>query len=111
MAFALTSASVMTCPHGGKVVPVPGNLRSRAGAAALLRAADRFTVVGCPFTLPGPTYSPCLSVDWLRADPRAGGAGGGLLTTASVGICRAGSGAPQGRVQVVATQARIATGG
>ncbi len=70
--YALTSATTMQCPHGGQVQVVPSNTRAK-GDAFLLTAADTFTIVGCPFTLPPGSAQPLPD----RAVDRVGHAGEG----------------------------------
>jgi hypothetical protein len=103
---ALTIASSLVCPHGGKVQIISGNTRVRVAGAPMASSADRFVITGCCFTLPGPTPSPCLTVEWVSVDKLAKLAGGHTLGDSSVGLCKAGSGAIQGRVAVAATQPR-----
>jgi hypothetical protein len=102
---ALTLASRLVCPHGGTVVVVTFNTRVQAAGTPMLTSSDLFLVVGCPLTL-GPAPSPCLTVQWLASDRKSKLAGGTTLSTASVGICKAASGGPQGTVAVAANQGR-----
>ena len=102
----LTTASVLTCPHGGTVAITSANPRARAGAP-IATAADVFVIAGCPFTLPGPTPSPCATVQWLVPAARLTAGGPPVLDTSSVGLCLAATGAPQGPVVVQSTQARV----
>jgi hypothetical protein len=69
-------------------------------------SADLFVVTGCCFTLPGPTPSPCVTVEWVSVDKLARLGAGHTLGTSSVGLCKAVSGAIQGAVAVAATQPR-----
>jgi hypothetical protein len=104
---ALTASSVLQCPHGGQVKAVPAQVRAKA-SAPLLTASDTFTIVGCAFTLPSGTPSPCLSVKWLVTDTRVK-AGGATLSAGDTGLCMNGQNAPQGPVSVVNTQQRVKT--
>ena len=90
---AVNVGSTLVCPHGGRVQIVSGNTRVRVAGAPLATSSDRFVVVGCCFTLPGPTPSPCLTVEWFSVDRLARLLGGHTLGTSSVGLCKAGSGA------------------
>lgn len=103
---ALTTASVLTCPHGGKVTGVAGG-KLKAGGAPVLTDKDAFTIAGCAFTLPNGKPSPCLSIEWKKVDLKPTVAGGATLSSASVGVCKADTGAPQGTVLVVSTQPSV----
>ncbi len=105
---ALTAASSMQCPHGGQVQAVPSNLRAKADGP-LLTQSDTFTIVGCPFTIPPATPSPCLQVKWIVADTRAKAAGNATLSQSDTGLCINAQNAPQGPVVVVNTQTRVKT--
>ena len=103
----LTTASVLTCPHGGMVSITSANVRAKAGGAPSATAADVFVVAGCPFTLPGPTPSPCVRVQWILPAARLRVGGPPALDASSVGLCIAATGAPQGPVTVQSTQSRV----
>lgn len=103
---SLTAASTLLCPHGGQVAIISANVRAMAGGAPIATTADTFLVAGCTFTLPGPTPSPCVRVQWLVPGLRLK-AGGQALDAGSVGLCLAATGAPQGPVTIVATQPRL----
>jgi hypothetical protein len=70
-AALLTTASVLMCPHGGSVSIITSNTQATAGGSPLVRTSDTFIIAGCPFTLPGPVPSPCVSVQWMQADTRS----------------------------------------
>src|SRR5215212_1398372 len=103
----LTTASALTCPHGGTVQVVSTNARVKAGTPAAL-LGDSFTVVGCPFQIPAvvPIPSPCVTVVWTKTDLRVRVGGQPTLSQDSVGLCIGATGAPQGPVMVVAAQPR-----
>jgi hypothetical protein len=102
---ALTLASLLVCPHGGQVRVFTRNTSVQVAGAPMLTSADRFVVIGCPLTI-GPAPSPCLTVQWLASDRKSKLASGTTLSTGNVGICKAGTGAPQGKVAVAANQTR-----
>ena len=104
----LTSASVLTCPHGAPVLITPTNPRASAMGAPLVTANDVFTVVGCPFQLPTtpPTPSPCVTVQWVVTDLRMGAP---TLSQSSVGLCLSVAQAPQGPVLIQSTQPKVFT--
>lgn len=103
----ITSASTLQCPHGGQVQIVSANTRAQAGAAIAL-VSDTFTVSGCPFQIPAavPIPSPCILVQWIAPNVRTRVGGQPTLSHGSVGLCIGATGAPQGPVQVIASQPR-----
>jgi hypothetical protein len=93
----LTMASDIRCPHGASVLAtITDPERSMVEGAPLLSSIDLFVVTGCPFTLPGPTPSPCVEVRWEAPEQSMGIGDGKALSTSSVGTCFAASGQPQG---------------
>jgi hypothetical protein len=107
MPSLLTSASTMTCPHGGMITAVAGSVRAQAGAP-ILRGSDTFVVAGCPFVM-GTVPSPCVSVQWIATAQHVLHGGEPVLAEgSSVGLCLAATQAPQGVAMVVATQSRVA---
>ena len=74
------------------------------GGAPVLTTGDAFQIVGCPFTLPNGKPSPCLTIEWVKSDLKARAGDSPTLSEASVGLCRADTGLPQGTVLVAATQ-------
>ncbi len=109
MAATLTTAAVMTCPHGGTVTATTTNLTTAATGAKLLTIADTFTVSGCAFTLPGPKPSPCIRVQWIVSDVRVRVGGNATLSQSSVGLCFSPESIPQGTVVISTTQPRVAS--
>lgn len=104
---ALTAATAMQCPHDGQVQAVPSNTRVRADAY-VLTSGDTFTVVGCPFTIPPGSPSPCTSVTWIVPDTRVR-AGSATLSESDSGLCMSAANVPQGPVSVITTQRRVTT--
>ena len=102
----LTTASVLMCPHGGTVQATTTNAQVAASGVYLVRAADTFTVAGCPFIL-GLVPHPCVLVQWVQLSPQARAGGDFVLTEASVGLCLAPDGAVQGTVLVNFTQQQV----
>lgn len=102
----LTASSVLQCLHGGIVSISTTNTRARAGGAFLARSSDLFTIAGCPFVLGIPPH-PCVRVQWVQTALRSKAVGDATLTEASVGLCLAADGAPQGVVLVGSTQPQV----
>ena len=106
MGAYLTSASTLQCPHGGMVSAVASNSKVSLGGSPIVLSSDTFTVGGCAFMI-GPSPHPCLQVQWIVTALMATADGSQPLTTDSVGLCKAGDGAPQGPVMIVSTQAKV----
>lgn len=102
MPALLTVASTLSCPHGGTVVATPGSTRGQA-QSPVLRGSDTFLIVGCSFNVAG-VPNPCVSIRWVQTATRVKHAGDFVLHEESVGLCVAGSQAPQGTVVIGATQ-------
>jgi hypothetical protein len=96
----LTTAGVLTCPHGGTVQIVSQNTVTKAAAPVAL-ATDQFLIAGCPFVL-GSAPHPCVRVEWQATARRVTVQGRAALTDASVGLCLAADNAPQGTVVISA---------
>lgn len=106
--FTLTPQATLMCPHGGTVIGIPANIPRAAGSPVLV-ATDTFIIAGCPFTLPGPTPSPCVQVQWVVPDSRVRINGSPTLSQSSVGLCISAAGVPQGTAIVISTQTRTQT--
>jgi hypothetical protein len=104
----LTASDVMMCPHGG-LVSISALQATAKAAAAIVRPGDVFTVAGCALNVSGAPH-PCVIVEWQSPATRvkAGDRGSAafVLTTASIGLCKAGDQAPQGTVLIQQTQTR-----
>jgi hypothetical protein len=104
---AITTASTLQCPHGGQVqISASGKAKADATIATV---ADTFTISGCSFQLPGPTPSPCVKVQWIVPDTAVKIGSNPTVSTTSVGLCLAGTGAPQGAVVIANTQPTVTT--
>lgn len=101
----LTASSTMMCPHGGTVTAVPGQTEALA-SDPILRISDTFPIAGCPFVI-SLVPSPCMTVQWVAGCTRVQAGGDFALNEASVGLCLAGTQAPQGAVLIVATQPQV----
>ncbi|TQF68274.1 hypothetical protein FK531_14295 [Rhodococcus spelaei] len=98
----LTTASTLTCPHGGTVAAIPSAANLTAGGDPIVLATDTFTIAACPFILVVP--HPCVLVQWIVPAARCTGTSAPMLTTDSVGLCVAADGAVQGPVLIQVTQ-------
>ena len=95
------------CPHGGQVQVAPGNPRVRLSGQPAATASDQFVIAGCPFTLPVPAPSPCVTVQWLVPAARVRIGGQPAVLSSSSGLCLAATQAPQGPPQITVTQLRV----
>lgn len=98
----ITTASTLSCPHGGTATGVPSSGRVNADGSPLLLATDTFTIAGCSFAPVSP--HPCVLVQWQLPAQRSTSGSVQTLTESSVGFCLAADGAVQGPVLVQATQ-------
>lgn len=98
---ALTTASSIMCPHGGRAVLVTSNRVATAGAAILLES-DIHSVVGCPF-YNGASYSPCLTIEWKAGASALTVNGTRVLVKSSIGTCKNGP-LVQGVALITSTQ-------
>ena len=106
MGTFLTASASLLCPHGGKVMPVPGTTNVRIGGEPVVLAGDTFPIGGCAFNVAGAPH-PCLTVQWIVTAQRSKMVQDQPLTTDSVGLCQAGDKAVQGPVQIVSTQTGV----
>ncbi|GAC1583639.1 MAG: hypothetical protein NVS3B7_19010 [Candidatus Elarobacter sp.] len=88
---AVTTVSVITCPHGGPVHIVSSNARVLA-AAPVATLADPFIVSGCAFATP----SPCVEVQWTAGTTRVliGGVPAVIQTGVGMTISATGTAGP-----------------
>jgi hypothetical protein len=100
----ITTAAMLMCPHGGTVMLQTTNAQARAEGAPMCLVTDVHTVVGCPFTLPGPVPEPCVTVRWQAGATQTQVGGTPVLLQTSVGLCHNAKQVPQGPVQVVNVQ-------
>ncbi len=104
---ALTMASRLYCPHGAPIVVTPANSVALADNLPLIAAEDGFQIAGCPFTLPGPTPSPCVIVEWTVPPTRGKLKTGTPITQTDVGLCKAATQAVQGPVRIEGAPSRL----
>jgi len=95
------------CPHGGQATPTPTNTKVKVDGAFALLPADTFIIAGCSFTLPGPTPSPCLTIQWSGEATRVKINGVGPLLETSTGLCKAATQAAQGSASVSGAQTKV----
>jgi hypothetical protein len=103
----LTSASTVTCPHGGMAQLLTTNTVALIDGAPALLQTDVHPIVGCPFT--PVSYSPCVTIRWVTAATQTLVQNVPVLLQNSVGLCLNAAQAPQGTAIVMQVQQK-ATG-
>lgn len=102
----LTTASSVTCPHGGTVTLTTANTVVQVDGAYALLQSDVHSVVGCPFTLPNGTPQPCMTVQWTSGATQNKVNQVAVLLQTSSGLCFSATGIPQGAPIVTQAQAK-----
>jgi hypothetical protein len=105
MGELLSASATLMCPHGGTVSAVPSSSKVTLGGDPIVLATDTFTIAGCPFMI-GMVPSPCVLVQWTSPAVKCTSDSTPLLTTESVGMCQAATGAVQGSVLIQSTQTK-----
>ena len=108
MPNTLTTASTLTCPHGGSVSIVSSNTKASINGSYVALATDTFTISGCSFQIPAtpPIPSPCMTVQWVMPDTATSVNGTPTLSQSSSGLCLAATQVPQGPVSITAGQSK-----
>ena len=103
--------ATVQCPHQVPAMTAPAQPRVLASGQPVATTANVFTVAGCPFTLPGPKPSPCVTVRWTMPAARVLVNGQpALLAPVSgpgAGLCLSPEQVPQGPPMVGAIQSRV----
>jgi hypothetical protein len=102
----LTTQSTVLCTHGGTVTLTTSNTQALIDRSPALLETDVHPVVGCPFTLPSATPSPCVTVRWSAGATQAKVNGVPVLLQSSVGVCYSAAQAPQGTATIAQVQQR-----
>lgn len=100
MPAVLTTASQVTCMHGGQVILTTANGQMTVNGSPALLQTDIHQVAGCPFVI-GLVPSPCIQVMWQSGAATMKVNEVAVLTQASIGLCQSAAGAPQGVAIVV----------
>ena len=98
----LTTASTVTCPHGGMAQLITTNTEAKVDGSPVLLQTDMHPIVGCPFT--PVAYSPCVVIRWVTAATRTSVRNVPVLLQTSIGLCLNVAQAPQGTAIVVQVQ-------
>ena len=102
----LTTASTITCMHGGQAILLTANTKVLVDGAPALLETDIHPVAGCPFTI-GPKYSPCTRIEWTAGAAKVTINGTKVLVRSSIGKCISAEGAPQGIAMILNTQTKV----
>jgi hypothetical protein len=94
---------VAMCPHGAPITTISSDVRVLASGMPVALITDQFMVAGCPF-MAGTVPQPCITVQWTTPTVRTLINGQPAITQASVGLCIAANGAPNGPPVIVSTQ-------
>lgn len=107
MPFLLDATSQITCAHGAPCKHMPAQQRVKILGMPALVATDVNSIAGCAFALPGPTASPCVTVQWIVPATRVKVMGQPVVLQTSTGLCKAATQAPQGAPLITVVQARV----
>lgn len=106
-AAILQLGCTIKCPHGGTGSVVNTNTRVKVDGNFALLSTDTYTIAGCPFTLPGPKPSPCVTVQWTAEATRVKVTNKPVLLQTSVGLCKSAEQVVQGTAIVSGVQTRV----
>lgn len=106
--FLLHVGDAVQCTHAAPATLTTANTRVLVSGTPALTASDLSTVAGCPFTLPGPKPSPCVTIRWLPASRVFvnGQPAVVQVTGPGQGICQSPEQLPQGPPTISAVQNR-----
>ncbi len=102
----LTTASTITCTHGGQTILLPANFKVTVDGGFALLESGLYLVIGCPFTV-GPKYSPCIRIEWTAGAAKVKINETKVLVRSSIGKCINAEGAPQGIALIINTQMKV----
>ena len=103
--------STVQCPHQAPASAPPTQTRVLVMGRPVATTASAFTIVGCPFTVPGPKPQPCVRVQWLMPAGRVQVMGQPALLAPAVGtgagVCLSAEQIPQGPPIISQVQTRV----
>lgn len=85
--LALTQSAAVMCLHGGQAQPTVPLPRVTMSGAPAIGQATTYTIAGCPFTLPPPAPSPCVTASWTVTALRVKSNGIPLVLQDSMAVC------------------------
>lgn len=83
----LTQGAAVLCLHGGQAQPTTPLPRVRLSGRQAIGQATVYVVAGCPFTVPGPAPSPCVTATWTVTALRVRSNGIPLVLQDSTAVC------------------------
>lgn len=95
------------CPQGGTTNAVPAKARVKVGGNYALPVTDTYIVAGCPFILPGPKPSPCLTMQWQAEAQRVRVTGKPVLLQTGVGLRKSPEGLVRGTAIISGVQTQV----
>lgn len=99
---ALNQSATVLCMHGGQAQPTVPLPRVRLSGAMAIGQTTTYVVGGCPFTVPGPAPSPCLTATWTVPATRVRSGGIPLVLQNSSATCT-----PNGTGLIVASPGQV----
>lgn len=111
--FPLTVSTRATCLHQATASVVPDQTKVTILNQPVAIITSQITVAGCPFTLPGGKYSPCVTISWTMTSAKVTILGKALLlmsqpgTGVGPGIGKSAEKAPQGPPTVNSNQTKV----
>jgi hypothetical protein len=105
--YIVTTASQITCTHGGKAVPATANTRVRIENMPALLETDVLMVTACPFTVPGPKPQPCVTIKWSGGTTMCKVSGKSVVVSSSIGKCYSAENVMQGFAMISTTQTKV----
>lgn len=106
-AAILQQGCTIKCPHGGTGSVINTNTRVKVDGNFALLSTDTYTIAACPFTLPGPKPSPCVTVQWTAEATKVKVVSKPVLLETSVGLCKSAEQVVQGTALVSGVQTRV----
>lgn len=101
--YLLNQESKVDCIHGGHAQATQPSPRVKVSNRPVVTQPNPHSVSGCPYTLPGPISSPCVTAQWYKAATRVKASGEPVLLKDSQATCT-----PNGTgVKINKTQTRV----
>jgi uncharacterized Zn-binding protein involved in type VI secretion len=103
----VTMATKIQCPHG-----IPGNVMTSTAKVMIdnmppLVMGDKGMISGCPFQLPGPKPSPCVTAMLTKAATKVLAENKPVLLMNPADMCQSPEQAPQGPVVWTTIQSKV----
>jgi hypothetical protein len=103
--------ATVQCPHQVPATSPPTQPRVLVMSQPVATTANQFTIIGCPFTVPGPKPQPCVLIKWTMPATRVKIVGVPALLApapgAGAGICLSADQIPAGPPLISQMQSRV----